>query len=264
MLNVSMVKEQDKSSGKRDWELWGTSRPCLALNVLGQHTPRSQLQEATACLDVASKTSTSGHYWVTELNGALAGPRVGPTDILNTKRAPRVNSVRINSTELIEVSKTGLDWHFLFKPTLCGNSDKWKLLPGSVLRLPRDYWTFYKKKQRWVKKNLCTKVVLQEEWDLDSVSSIWKATPCKFHIPRAHNYWKGQPIPQHPAETGSLWSKAGKIHGPRRYKPLSPKRNYFAHFSHFFPPALSTVLELTLSLNSVTPHNQVMDRNSAS
>lgn len=45
---------------------------------------------------------------------------------------------------------------------------------------------------------------------------------------------------------------------------LSSKRNYLAHFSHSFPPAMGTVLELTLSLNCVTPHNQVMNRNSAS
>lgn len=181
------------------------------------------LQEATACLHTTSKTSTIGHYWITVLKGALVGSRVA-TDILNTERAHSVNSVRNNSTELIELSKTGLDWHFHFKPTLCSNSDTWKLLPGSVLRLPRDYWTFYKKKQSWMKKNLCTKVFLQEDWDLDSVSSIWKVTSCKFHIPRAHNYWKGQPIPLHPAETGSLSSKAGKIHRPRRYKPLCRPR----------------------------------------
>lgn len=182
------------------------------------------LQEATACLHTTSKTSITHHYWVTGPNGSLVCPRVA-TDILNTQGAHRVNSIRINSRGLIEFSKTGLDWHFLFTPTLCSNSDTWKLLPGSVLRLPGDYWTFYKKNRGGWKKKVCTKVVvLEEEWDLDSVSSIWKGSPWKFHISRAHNYWKGQPIPQHPAETGSLCTKAGKIHGPRRYKPLCHPR----------------------------------------
>ena len=73
----------------------------------------------------------------------------------------------------------------------------------------------------WKRKDATKLVALQEEWDLDSASLTWKVSACNFHVPRAHNYWKGQPIPLHPAETGSLCSKAGKIHGPRRNKPLS-------------------------------------------
>lgn len=121
MLHVSMVKEQDKSSGKRVTESYEVQADHVWLSMsLGASRA---LQEATACLHITSKTSTSSHYWVTELNVALVGPRVA-TDILNTKKAHRINSDRINSAELIEVSKTGLDWHFLFKPTLCSNSDK--------------------------------------------------------------------------------------------------------------------------------------------
>lgn len=116
--------------------------------------------------------------------------------------------------------KLALIWHFVFMPTLCSNSDTRKLLPG-VLRLPVVYWTFYKKKQGRLKREDATELVpLQEERDLDSASPTWKVSACNFHIPRAHNYWEGQPIPSHPAEIGSLCSKAGKIHGPRRHEPL--------------------------------------------
>lgn len=189
------------------------------------------LQEAIACLHTTSKTSTVGHYWVTGLNGALVGPRVA-TDTLNTEGAHRVNSVRINSTELIELFKTGLDWHFLFKPTLSSNSDTWKLLPGSVLRWPRGYWTLYKKKQRF-SPNQQPKFFCSETWILYPPSE--KLHPASSTSPEPTATEKGSLFPNILLKLGHYEAKQAKFTGPGGISHSVTQEKLLCPVQSFFP-----------------------------
>lgn len=193
------------------------------------------LQEATACLHTTSKTSITGHYWVTGPNGALVCSRVA-IDILNTEGTHRVNSVRINSRELIEFSKTGLDWHFLFMPTLCSNSDTWKLLPGSVLRLPGDYWTFYKKNRGGWKRKYAPKLLFwrkSEIWILYPPSE--KVHPASSTSPEPTTTEKGSLSPNILLKLGHCAVKQAKFMGPGGISHSVAQEKLLFPFQSFFP-----------------------------